>query len=706
MEFASARRAPPELVCLLLVALGLGAAGCRRHEGAQPGSSAVPAAAPRARLVGQVLDGRSHPVPDARVLAFPIGDGSASAGEPGRAMADVEGRFAIEHLPAGAYRVLVEAIGFPAAETSPVTAPGASLTLHVVGEGRSISGQVELPGGSPHRPAESALVLLGAEAGGPTRQTRTSAGGRFAFGGLGEGTYALRAVDGMAWVSPTVRGVAASRDGSVLPSPLLLSPGDPKGTAITGRVVQDTGEGLGGIEVRAESVELVPGDDPLPVVARTDPSGGFTLGPFAAGGYRISAALAGSVLRHAPTVAFAVRGGSVGVDDSKGERPPFRLELLRGAHVMGRVTDARGSPAGSSRVRCVASAMDDLTVQTGPLPLAAEAAAMPSGSGRALGSTRSAIADVHGRFTIDDLIPGRYRVEVARAGSEPMRTDELTLTPGERRDLGALALRDGFPVAGRILDDGGTPIEGARVTVGSADSTSAGLYAATDGSGSFSIALPAGSYQLTASASGHGPARMAVTVVAAAVPAPIELRLPRAEAMLEGLVHDSDGRPLGRARLLAWPRAPAIVGPSDTPLGSTTADVGGHFRLADLPAGELRVEVQHPDYPRVTLPATPGQFASLSVPFPGGISGEAHARGSGAAVTRGRVEATGPDGAKASAEIQRAGSFRLPRLVPGHWRLTVSAPGFRAADQDLDVPPSPNLGEPSVRDLRVELDAS
>ena len=65
----------------------------------------------------------------------------------------------------------------------------------------------------------------------------------------------------------------------------------------------------------------------------------------------------------------------------------------------------------------------------------------------------------------------------------------------------------------------------------------------------------------------------------------------------------------------------------------------------------------------------------------------------------------GPDGARVTAEIQRAGSFRLPRLAPGHWRLTVSAPGFRAAAQELDVPPSANLGEPSVRDLRVELDA-
>jgi hypothetical protein len=286
-----------------------------------------------------------------------------------------------------------------------------------------------------------------------------------------------------------------------------------------------------------------------------------------------------------------------------------------------------------------------------------------------------------------------------------MRTDELTLAPGERRDLGALALREGFPIEGRVLDDSGAPLEGARVaaTSGADDS---GLYAVTDGAGAFSIALPAGHYRLTATAPGHGSASTEVDVRAGVPSASIALRLARAEAILEGLVRDTGGRPLGRARLLAWPREGAAGGGSATPIGTASADVGGHFRLAGLPAGELRIEVQHPDYPRVTMPATPGQFASLTVPFPGGIAGEAHARATGAPVTRGRVEAAGPDGAKVSGELQRAGTFRLPRLAPGHWRLNVSAPGYRPSEQELDVPASSSLGEPSVRDLRVELDAA
>jgi len=647
----------------------------------------APAAA--ARLAGQVVDGRARPVPEARVLAFRIGDGGAGSGEPARVVADLEGRFAIERLTAGSYRLLVEAVGFPTAEVAPLVAPATDLVLRVAGEGRSIFGRVALGGA----PAPEGRVELAAESGGPVRETRSRADGRFAFSGLGDGSYALRA-SRAELASPTVRGVVAGRDGANLSAPLALAPGQRVG----GRLVQDAGAALAGFEVRAESAAFAPGDEPLPVVARTDGSGAFIIGPLSPGSYRLTSARAGYVLRRAPTVDLAASGA---------EPPPVLLELLRGARVTGRVTDARGAPAASAHVRCVASAMDDLTVESGPLPLAAEAAALPSGAGRALGSTRSAIADAHGRFTVDDLIPGRYRVELAHPGSEPMRTDELTLAPAERRDLGVLALRDGFPLEGRVDDDSGAPLEGARVSAaGGADDSASGLYAVSDGAGSFSIALPAGHYRLTASAPGHAVAGTEVDVRPGVPSASIALRLARAEASLEGLVRDTGGRPLGRARLLAWPRDGAQEGGggSPTPIGSTSADVGGHFRMADLPVGELRVEVQHPDYPRVTISATPGQFASLTVPFPGGIAGEAHARATGAPVTRGRIDAAGPDGAKASAELQRAGAFRLPRLAPGHWRLSVSAPGYHPTQQELDVPPSATLGEPSVRSLRVDLD--
>jgi hypothetical protein len=141
-----------------------------------------------------------------------------------------------------------------------------------------------------------------------------------------------------------------------------------------------------------------------------------------------------------------------------------------------------------------------------------------------------------------------------------------------------------------------------------------------------------------------------------------------------------------------------------SPVGSGTADVGGHFTISSLPAGDLRLEIQHPDYPTTTSIASGGQYALVTVPFPGGVAGEVRARSTGAAVGRARVDAVGPGGATASADLRKSSSFTLMPLVPGRWRLTVTAPGFRPAERELDVAAAAALREPSLRDLRVELD--
>jgi len=94
------------------------------------------------------------------------------------------------------------------------------------------------------------------------------------------------------------------------------------------------------------------------------------------------------------------------------------------------------------------------------------------------------------------------------------------------------------------------------------------------------------------------------------------------------------------------------------------------------------------------------------VPFPGGIAGEVKVKTTGAAIARGRLDAVGPGGAKATADVRKDGTFRLLRLVPGHWRLTVVATGYRNAEKELEVPASSNLGEASIRDLRLELEGS
>jgi len=689
MEIASKRPAGTAVFLLLLTFSTQPGCRCQRTQpaGTRDGSTAP---APTAWLSGSVADRRARAVPEARVLAFALAaDGGAT---PFETATDLEGRFRFPRLPPGPYRLLVEAAGFPATEKTPVSAPADDAAIRVDGEGRSIVGRVNAAGA----PVAGARVLLAPDEGGPLRETVTRAGGGFAFSGLGAGKYAVRAVSADAASAP-VRAIEAGDGPGAAPVVLALS----AGRAVAGRVIDDAGAALASVPVRIESDTGALGEDPLPTLVQSDGAGNFNALLFPAG-YRLTASRAGHVLRRAPSV------------DARGKGEPVKavLELVRGARVFGKVVDPHGGAAAGARVRCVASAIEDLTVQTGPLPLAAEAASMPSGAGRALGTTRATVADRDGRFTVDDLIPGRYRVEVTHGGAEPLRSDELVLAPGDRRDVGKLAMRPGFPVTGRVVDESGSPIDGARVVVGGsgASATSAGLVAVTDAGGKFALALPAGSYRLSASAPGRGTTQAPVEVTAGSSPPPVEIKLIRAEASLEGLIRDDGGRPLARARLAVWPADavdPSSPGsPGGSPIASGVADVGGHFTIRPLPAGDARLEIHHPDYPTSIQPVTAGKYANLTVPFPGGIAGEVKAKTTGAAIARGRLEAVGPNGAKATADVKKDGSFRLLRLVPGHWRLTVVATGYRNAEQELEVPASSNLGEASVRDLRVELESS
>src|SRR6188768_2120638 len=116
MEIASKRPVSRATAGLLFLLLSSMDAGCRcqrtrpvaaRDDGARPAATAW--------LSGGVMDRRDRPVPEARVLAFPLaGDGGAAEpAPPFETATDPAGQFRFAHLPAGAYRLLIEAAGFP-----------------------------------------------------------------------------------------------------------------------------------------------------------------------------------------------------------------------------------------------------------------------------------------------------------------------------------------------------------------------------------------------------------------------------------------------------------------------------------------------------------------------------------------------------------------------------------------------------------------
>jgi Carboxypeptidase regulatory-like domain len=686
MEFASRCRSllalgRATLLGAAFTVLALGAAACHSRHEAKPGPTAKPGSSV---VVGRVTDDADRAIPGAQVLLFDVAGEELGGGDLRREITDRAGYFVFERLAAGTYRLLVEAVGLASTEPPPFTVPGPEVVVRIEGQGRSVTGAVVSAGSR----VPGARVRLGGEGG--KRETLSDDAGQFVFHGLGAGPYLVRATrDGL--VSATVRQVAPDEPGAARPTPLRLELG--AGLAVAGVVVDDRGSAVAGAEVRVEADGAGDLEDPLAETRVTTPDGRFRVEPLPPGRVRVTARAPGTLLR-APTLVTLLSGQLA---------PSQRLELVRGAALFGRIVDTRGAAIAGAQLRCVGAAADalDLAVIDAPLPPAAEAAALGGGAGRSVGVTKTARSDARGAFRITDVLPGPVHLEIARPPFVPLATMAWTLASGEMRDVGALTMNDGVAIHGRVLDDAGGSLAGARVAV----APSVGVIAETDAAGTFSLALPAGQFTLEISAAGFADQSVALAPADGRPASTVEVRLGHAGSTVEGVAHDSGHRVLARARVRAF----AADG-GGGPLGSALTDAGGHFAIKRLPAQTLRLELDHPDYPPTFASATPGTAVELTAPIPGGIDGEVRERGTGAVVARARVDGVGPDGQKLSAGAGRgdkkgAGlAFRALRLTPGSWTLTATAPGYVAVTRQVDVPPSPILGETSVRGLRLELD--
>jgi protocatechuate 3,4-dioxygenase beta subunit len=350
-------------------------------------------------------------------------------------------------------------------------------------------------------------VILGGPSLRWSRETVTDARGVFAFAGLGEGRFSIRATRGKL-VSATASQVIEKSPGRQ--APLRLSLGS--GAFVEGRVRDDAGRNLPGATV---DVLAMPSDD-LPVTCQSNQEGRFTVGPMRPGRYQVLARLEGHVLLDAPEFAL-----------SAGSRIPATIRLVRGALVSGRVLDEAGVPlvAVPASVVGLVSGQDEMIVLPGALPTAAEAAELPLGSVARQGTIRTALTDAQGRFEVKGLAPGRSRFEVAAPDKLPLRREPLLLASGDVRDLGDVVVPTGVVLSGRVLDQDGQALQGAQVEarVGRRP-TSLPIRVTSDPQGQFFMRVPVGEYALAAQAKDHAPQVIAV-VRAGSHPDPLEFRL-------------------------------------------------------------------------------------------------------------------------------------------------------------------------------------
>jgi hypothetical protein len=640
-----------------------------------------------------------------------------------------DGRFAIDGLEPGRYRLRVSGSGLLPSEVRYVPVPS-DATRIVVARQVAIDGVV-VDGG---KPAANVTVGLRGDAIGGEIAAKTDLAGAFHFPNLPEGRYQLYAWQG----ALAARAVRVNRlgTGPFAAIELRLE----AASIVIGRVI-DREEGTGIVA----AIELRPsGDDQAPRYARSGDDGVF----------RIEGVPNGRWIADAFAPGYLSPGG---VELEAGRGIP-ELALARGGTLEGRVLDGEGRPVSGATVRAlttgtsateVSAAVEqdklrrfsgrmaaptsvpglatadpsfvmrgELGVLVGPIPpvpapgaeVARPAVLDPSVAGLAGEPAPLPVDPQHasiwitgsdGRYRIRGLAKAKVAVLAAAPGLAEGRSKQVALEPGQTMTGIDIVLTAGTMLIGKVTDQHRVPVIGAQITV--TPELGAPIEAFTDESGEYRLGPVTGAIEIHASSYGHGDAKRTVEVPAAkglvAAERREDLVLEVADATLAGTLDDTTGAPVSGAHL------EIIGGSGDGRHAIVAAD--GTFSIDMLPAGHLRMRIAHPAYPskEVDVVATSGgtERARLRLGIGGGVEGVLLEATSGAPLTSIAILAAGPSSATADATSDKVGRWKLGPLEPGHWKVTISLPGYLPLARELDVPAARAPGTMTVRDVRLEL---
>jgi protocatechuate 3,4-dioxygenase beta subunit len=709
-----------------------------------PQGPTIPAAlAGGTKLTGFVVDGAGVPVagaevtaelekgvPDKALAGSGAGSGSGSAnGSASVAVAaptGVDGRFAIDGIAPGRYRVRVTGTGLLAAELRMVPVPSDEARI-VVARQVSIDGTVTDGG----KPVTSAMVGIRGDAIGGTLELKTDPKGAFHVPNLPEGHYQVYAWQG----ATAARAIRVNRLGAG-PFPdieLRLE----AATIVVGRVI-DKEEGTGLVA----AVELRPvGDDQAPRYARTRDDGEF----------RIEGVPTGRWIADAFAPGYTSPGG---VELEAGNGVP-ELALVRGGAIEGRVLDGDGHPVAGASVRALTAgptpleisaqvdadklrrfsgrtaapetdssstfadpqflARGELGVMLGPIPPIPPPGAEPARPAAvvdpsspiaslqgdppplAVDAARASIwvTGPDGRYRVRGLPKGKLTVLAVAGGLAEAHSKPVTLGAGEVVTGIDIVLTPGTYLVGKVTDQHGAPVVGAEVSAQPELGTPVEGF--SDGDGLYRIGPLVGTVELRASAFGHVDAHKSVEL--GKDPEHHEdIVLEVADAVLAGTVDDTSGAPVAGARL-------EVVGGTADGRGTVVGN-DGTFTLDMLPSGHLRVRVSHPDYPTEeldTVASATGEHVRLHLALGGAAEGVLLDASGGASLASVTITGAGPGGATAETSTDKDGHWKLGPLRPGHWKVEVHLPGYLPASREIDVPASHAPGATSVRDIRIDL---
>ena len=606
-------------------------------------------------------------------------EGGAVDDLPYAAKADRHGRFTLDGVGAGSYRVEVAEVGFEALRRVGVPAPTSALALTVRALA-SLEGVVHAVHGEG---ARGATVVLAGSGLWPPRSVRVHDDGRFLISGLPSGVYELR----------------ASRDDDVAEplAPLVLDPGDHREVELS----LGSGATLEGSVVDAETrapvanARVVVAEDALSTAPRAllaDARGRFRVPGLLRRAHQVSVRAPG----------YAPRTG-VAVNPTEGAAT---VALDRAAVLTGRVVDGHGDPVANTQVELSVRDHDgavtwisgatvafrealfgaqaqgprplvpggELGVMPGRVPLI-PLAPMPAG----ITADRAApgfVTGADGTFRVEEVPPGVVVVTANHPAYVRGESEGRLVRAGETAEL-TVVLHRGGTIDGRVLSERGFPLRSTQVEVRSTtDPIPRRVFTLDDGT--FRVPSVRGHVVLVALSGARIAARAEVDVLDDAT-VPVTLTVPGSLRHIEGRVTDARGFPVAGASV-------SITSLDRVALGSATTIThdDGTFDTVMGGAHAVNFEVRHPDYAprglRVDDPSRP-----VRIELSAGAAVEFELRSDGCMTAPARVELRSPCG-PARTNVSDGESARIERLCSGRSVLVIDAPGCIRAERSVTVP--------------------
>ena len=567
------------------------------------------------------------------------------------ANSDGSGLFEFDQLGGGSnYRLVTRASGFQPRQFGNLTVEsGGSERVDVVLEpGAVIQGTVYDPLGSPLENARCKVNPMGARSDGPPIDLTdsgilTDVDGTFTFDTLEETDYRLV-------VSST--NFATYQELRIRPSSDSLSIQLSDGAAISGSVLDaETSAPIIGAIVTVNDVADVKKS------AVTDGNGRYYV--------RGVTEQRRPIAYVSVTATGFMRSGNVQVEVTDGaESAGQDFYLERNGVVRGVVLDANGSPLQGVSVSAKKqhSEQNPVTVNAAP----------------------EVVSNADGSFEVIEVSPGTALfLEGSHSQYLSSESERFDLNAGGSVDQMVLVMKVGGAVSGIVIDEVGTPIEGAVIAVrdswfSEVNPESLPNKGYSDAAGQWSIrSLPDGDHTLICSVPGYLMIeKSGVTVAEGRDHGGVELQMVRG-AVLEGLVTSVSGIPIEGARLIAI----------DTSEGlrkvNRTSDLTGQFRFDDLGRYPVDLIVEKRGFADIRLfeVAVNGAAITVQMEALGGLNGVVIDE-TGAPL---RAFSVSPRIIEGDREVTRVpartfqgddGRFDYDGLQPGTYTVIIGAPGF------------------------------